>query len=45
MLVLTGYGIEARKKLEAAGIAPAAVTADLGEAADWILGREGEMTG
>jgi D-glycero-D-manno-heptose 1,7-bisphosphate phosphatase len=44
VLVLTGYGLEARKKLEAAGIAPAAVTADLGEAADWILGRDRATT-
>jgi D-glycero-D-manno-heptose 1,7-bisphosphate phosphatase len=40
VLVLTGYGLESRAKLEAAGLSPAAVAAHLGDAVDWILGRE-----
>ncbi|MCX6566824.1 MAG: HAD family hydrolase [Candidatus Aminicenantes bacterium] len=40
ILVLTGYGREARKKLEKGSIRPSAVAADLREAVDWILARE-----
>jgi D-glycero-D-manno-heptose 1,7-bisphosphate phosphatase len=39
ILVLTGYGREARKKLADGATPPAAVAADLGEAVDWILAR------
>jgi hypothetical protein len=40
ILVLTGYGREARKKLEKGSNRPSAVAADLREAVDWILARE-----
>jgi D-glycero-D-manno-heptose 1,7-bisphosphate phosphatase len=40
VLVLTGYGLASRRRLEALGVAPAAVAADLGAAVDWILARE-----
>jgi D-glycero-D-manno-heptose 1,7-bisphosphate phosphatase len=41
VLVLTGYGLESRRRLEEDGTPPAAVAADLLEAVDWILAREG----
>ena len=40
ILVLTGYGWEARKKLEKGTGRLPAVSADLREAVDWILARE-----
>jgi len=40
ILVLTGYGREARKKLGKGTDRPPAVAADLREAVDWILARE-----
>jgi len=39
VLVLTGYGIESRRKLEADGSPPEAIAAHLGDAVDWILAR------
>ena len=39
ILVLTGYGATARRKLEADGVVPAAVAVHLGDAVDWIIGR------
>lgn len=40
ILVLTGYGREARRKLAEKAALPEAVAADLGEAVDWILARK-----
>jgi D-glycero-D-manno-heptose 1,7-bisphosphate phosphatase len=40
ILVLTGYGAESQKKIEALDVRPAAVAADLRDAVDWILARE-----
>ena len=42
VLVLTGYGRASREALEREGVVPAHIAADLGAAADWILGRERE---
>lgn len=40
ILVLTGYGQESLKKLEAKGIQPAYVAKNLLDAADWIVEKE-----
>ncbi len=40
LLVLTGYGEESRRRLEASGPAPAFVARDVLAAVDWILERE-----
>lgn len=39
ILVLTGYGREARRKLAEKAALPETVAADLGEAVDWVLAR------
>ncbi len=40
ILVLTGYGQESLKKLEAMGVQPAYVAKNLLDAADWIVEKE-----
>jgi D-glycero-D-manno-heptose 1,7-bisphosphate phosphatase len=40
VLVLTGFGVESKKKLEEMNIRPAHIAPDLLAAADWILGQE-----
>jgi D-glycero-D-manno-heptose 1,7-bisphosphate phosphatase len=43
VLVRTGFGPSAEKKLQDAGVRPAAVKDDLLEAVNWIVAREAEM--
>ncbi len=40
VLLLTGYGKEARKELESRGLPPDHIAADVGEAVAWILDQE-----
>ncbi len=45
ILVLTGYGRETLRRLEAGGARPAHVAADLAAAVDWIVEREEREAG